>query len=58
MVAVITLVYEDETKNRKLDVPVHRNLKGQKLIDAIDKRVTALAKDDSWDRWELVSVKE
>jgi hypothetical protein len=59
MVAVVELVYEDTAKNRKLDVPVKRNLKGQRLMNAIESGVERLAKDDKdWTRWNLVSIKE
>ena len=57
MQAKVELIYEDATKNRKLDVEVKNSLKGERLMNAIDKAVEKAAKDDKeWTRWNLVSL--
>ncbi len=57
MKVTVELVYDDATRNRKVDVEVKDGLKGARLLDAID---VAVAKkevaDKDWQRWNLISV--
>ena len=52
MKAIVELVYGGtEKKPRKLEVPVKDSLKGQRLMNAIDKAVAKLAAaDKDWTR--------
>jgi len=59
MKATVELIYDDAKKNRKLEVPLKDSLKGQRLMNAIDKGVEKLAKDDKdWTRWNLLNIDE
>lgn len=53
------LVYENATKNRQLEVPLKGAPKGLALMNAIERGVEKLAKDDKeWQRWNLVNIEE
>jgi hypothetical protein len=55
MKATVELVYEDETKNRR--VTVFCKGKGVRLVDSIDKAVVKQeSADKDWIRWNLISV--
>jgi hypothetical protein len=55
----VELVYDDATKNRQLEVPIKGAPKGQALMNAIERGVEKLAKDDKdWTRWNLVNIVE
>ena len=59
MKAKVELVYEDATKNRQLDVPIKGAPKGASLMNAIERGVEKLAKDDKdWTRWNLLNIEE
>jgi hypothetical protein len=55
MKATVELVYEDETKNRRVTVSCKG--KGGRLVDSIDKAVVKQeSADKDWIRWNLISV--
>jgi hypothetical protein len=59
MKAKVELVYEDTTKNRQLEVPIKGAPKGASLMNAIERGVEKLAKDDKdWQRWNLVTIED
>lgn len=52
----VELIY-DEKQNRPIVVEVKDGLKGNRLMNAIDKAVEkAAAEDKDWRRWNLVSL--
>jgi hypothetical protein len=59
MKATVELVYDDATKNRKVDVTLRSGLKGLRLMNAIEKAVEKTCADDKeWQRWNLVTVED
>ena len=57
MKATVQLVYDDESKNRNLEVIIKGSPKGQRAMNAIDKAVErAAAEDKDWRRWNLLAV--
>jgi hypothetical protein len=59
MKATVELVYDDATKNRKLDVEVKGSPKGLRLINAVEKAVEKATKEDTeWQLWHLLGIAE
>lgn len=53
----VELIYENGKEPRPLKVKLKDGLKGARLMNAIDKEVERMAKDDpDWQRWNLLSV--
>lgn len=57
MKAKVEICYDDATKNRSVEVEIKTGLKGQRLMDAVEKAVEkACAEDKEWQRWNLIDV--
>ena len=51
----VELIYDDASKNRKVDIEAKG--KGQRLMDSIDEAVAKKFNDDKdWVRWNLISI--
>ena len=58
-VAKVELVYDDAKKNRMIDVVIKSGLKGTRFLNAVERGVEKVAKDDKdWTRWNLIGVDE
>ncbi len=58
MKATVTLVYEGGKDSRDVTIEIRNGLKGERMLDAIDKAVEKEYKEDDWMRWNLVDIKE
>jgi hypothetical protein len=56
MKAKVELVFEDQTKNKKVEIEVSDKTKGTKVLDAIDKAVNKQFEKEDWQRWNLLGI--
>jgi hypothetical protein len=57
MKAKVEIVYEDTTKNKKVEIDIPSKFKGVKVLDKIDDAVNEQFKDDKdWKRWNLLGI--
>lgn len=58
MKAIVTLIYEGDKSDRDVTVEVRNGLKGERMLNAIDKAVQKEYKEDDWTRWNLTDIQE